>query len=165
VRCGATETFRSDSRGDWSSSGSRKGGGVAVSAWCPLGECTFFAAIADCLCELGENEAAATMGVPFDHMPAAALESHFGAAGFEAIAIERIRRDLVFEGGIDQAYDTILATPLAPKLAEFSEARRTRFRDLFTEAVGRFTESGVTTASLASLVLTARRTADPKRGS
>jgi ubiquinone/menaquinone biosynthesis C-methylase UbiE len=136
---------------------SRPGGRLAVATWCPLSECDFFGMIADCLRRIGEAEAAAMMATPFDHMPQRDLEAHFVAAGFRNVSIDRLARKLVFEGGVDQAYRTMFATPIAPRLADFSPEKTEEFRSLFYAEAEDRTRDGVTSSRLVSLLLTGEK--------
>lgn len=136
---------------------SRPGARVAVATWCPLSECEFFGMIADCLRRIGEDEAAALMAIPFDHMAEDALAGHFTRSGFRDVSIDRLSRDLLFEGGIDEAYRAILATPVGPKLAEVAGSKMAEFRSLFYSEAGARTKDGVTTGRMASLLLTAAK--------
>ena len=135
----------------------RPGAAVAVSAWCPLSECGIFEMIAECLLAIGEDEAAAAMGVPFDHMPARRFESLFASAGFGSLSIERVERDLVLERGLGHVRRFLYATPLAPRLAAFEERKRSEFETRLLAAAEECTRGGVTRTPMASLVLTARR--------
>jgi len=135
----------------------RPGGKVALSAWCPLSECDLFGSIADGLREIGEEEAAARMGAPFDHMPRATLEGHFRAAGFDGVSVERVERDLVFDGGIEHAHRFLDASPIGPVLRELSEEKSAVFRARFDAESEPRTRDGVTRGAMASLVLTAGR--------
>ena len=135
----------------------KPGARIAISVWCSLAECKFFGSIAESLRQLGETEAAGMIATPFDHMPKAALESHFTSSGFDDVSIERVERELVFEGGVEQAFETIYATPLAPRLQEFSAEKTAEFRTRFTAESETWTRGGVAASPLAALVLTARK--------
>ena len=135
----------------------RPGGRIAVSAWCALSECALFGAIAECLHRIGEDEAAATMGAPFDHMPRAKLEGHFASAGFEDVSVTRMERDLVFGRGVEETWEFLHATPLGPAMQELAEEKTDEFKALFTSETEQRTSGGITTTPMASLVLTAQR--------
>ena len=90
-------------------------------------------------------------------MPAAQLETHFTLMGFEEVALETHESDLIFHGGSQQAYETVFATPIGPRLRAFSEQAQSSFRKAVVMALAEMTQDGVTTGKMVSNVLVARR--------
>lgn len=135
----------------------RKGGKIAVTTWCPVDQCVFFGLICDVLRRCDESEIAEMMAVPFDFMPEDELLGHFPAAGFQEIAMETCEMDMVFNEGPQEAYETIYATPIAPKLRALPEEKQAQCRQVFLSALAALTTDGVTRAKMTSLVMTASK--------
>jgi SAM-dependent methyltransferase len=135
----------------------RSGGKVAVSTWCPLDQCEFFRLIENALrlCKL--DEIAETLSIPFNLMPEDELHSHFAIAGFHSIMLEKCEKDLVFSRGVDQAYETVHATPLAPKLRALPEEKLSQFREVMLSEFATVTTNGETKGKMTALVLTAEK--------
>ena len=68
------------------------GGTTMVSTWCRADECPVFGVLADALADIGEQELADMIRVPFDHMPSALLHDAFDNAGFADVVVERVER-------------------------------------------------------------------------
>ena len=135
----------------------RSGGKVAVSTWCPLDQCVFFGLIDKALRRCQLDEIAETLSIPFNLMPEVELLGHFAAAGFQSIPLEKCEKDLVFSRGVLQAYETVHATPLAPKLRALPEEKLTEFRDVMLSEFATVTTNGVTSGKMTALVLTAEK--------
>ncbi len=135
----------------------RVGGKVAVSTWCPVDHCVFFAVICEALRRCEEDEIAKMMAVPFDFMPEDELLGHFKAAGFQRIYVDRCEKDLVFSGGVVQAYKTVYATPIAPKLRTLPEEKLSQFREVMLSELAKMTADDVTKGKMTSLVMTAEK--------
>ena len=97
------------------------------------------------------------MAVPFNFMPEEQLDRHFSTAGFRAIGVQTCEMDLVFCGGVEEAYETVYATPIGPKLRELPEERQTRCRGALLSELAGLTKNGQTRGKMASLVLTAEK--------
>ncbi|MGI9610871.1 MAG: class I SAM-dependent methyltransferase [Acidimicrobiia bacterium] len=133
-------------------------GGVAIATtWRPVAECEFFGILCDALVTIGEAELAATMRVPFDHMPAAELGGHFVEAGFESVAVDRHTLDFVLERGPEQALEVAYSTPIGPQLAELSEDLQAGFREALVEFAKELSDDGVTMGRMVSNVVRAKR--------
>lgn len=104
----------------------RTGGRIVISTWCPVDECEFFGLICKVLRRLGEDEVADLMSMPFDFMAEEDLVSCFSEAGFENLVVERCEKNLIFDGGIMHACQTVYSTPIAP--------RRSSLRTMYIEA-------------------------------
>ena len=78
-------------------------------------------------------------------------------AGFAGVSVERVERDLVFDGGIEHAHRFLDASPIGPVLRELSEEKSAAFRARFDAESEPRTRDGVTRGAMASLVLTAGR--------
>ena len=135
----------------------RVGGKLAVSTWCPLGQCVFFGLIDKALRRCKLDEIAETLSMPFNLMPENELLGHFTAAGFQSITLETCEKDLVFSRGVDQAYETVHATPLAPKLRALPEEKLSQFREVMLSEFATVTTNGITKGKMTALVLTAEK--------
>jgi ubiquinone/menaquinone biosynthesis C-methylase UbiE len=135
----------------------KRGGRAVVSAWRPLNRCTWFGAIHDALTRCDEGVIADMITVPFNHMPGDELVEHFRAAGFHGIELETPEADLVFEGGVEQAYQTVFATPIGPRLRALPDRKLAEFREAMLAEAEKMTVNGVTTGRMASILLVAER--------
>ena len=133
------------------------GGKVAVSTWCPLDQCVFFGLIDKALRRCKLDEIAETLSIPFNLMPEDELHGHFADAGFHSITLEKCEKDLVFSRGVDQAYETVHATPLAPKLRALPEEQLSQFREAMLSEFATVTTNGITSGKMTALVLTAAK--------
>jgi ubiquinone/menaquinone biosynthesis C-methylase UbiE len=135
----------------------RTGGKVAVSTWSPLEQCVFFGLIDKALRRCQLDEIAETLSIPFNLMPEDQLHGHFAAAGFHSITLEKCEKNLVFSRGVEQAYETVHATPLAPKLRALPEEKLSQFREVMLSEFATVTTNGVTNGKMTALVLTAEK--------
>ena len=95
---------------------------------------------------------------PDGHEPVALIKSTSAVGSMTLLSrISGLAREIVFEGGVDQAYRTMFATPISPRLAEFSPEKAEEFRSLFYAAAEDRTRDGVTSGRLVSLLLTGNK--------
>ena len=74
------------------------------------------------------------MRIPFPHWTGDELAARARQAGFGQVQCFDERRDLTFPGGIAQAVDAILATPIGPMVAALPPAEQAAFREAATAA-------------------------------
>ena len=135
----------------------RPRGHVLVSTWRSTAECELFGAIRRALTMVGELELAEMIRLPFDHMPSEDLASHFDAAGFNDVVVQRQAHELVLDGGAEQAIEVAYSTPIRPRLTALSEKKQVQFRSCLREQVSELSEDGITMGQMASTVLTATK--------
>ena len=130
---------------------------TVVSTWYPVGQCQLFGTIHDQLKRCGQDRIAELIALPFDHMPADELVSHFASAGFDPVTLETPQDDMVFEGGVEQAYKMVYATPIGPHVRAMPDEILGEFRDGMKAALGAMTKDGVTRGAMKSNLLIARK--------
>jgi hypothetical protein len=107
------------------------------------------------LAAVDEGEISDMMRAPFDFMRVSELVGIFETAGFSTVNIRREQRDLVINGGIEQAIEVAYSTPIGPKLAALPKDTQDRFRDALTNNVRDLDGDGVTMGQMAADILTA----------
>jgi ubiquinone/menaquinone biosynthesis C-methylase UbiE len=135
----------------------RPGGTAIVSVWRPVSECQFFGEICDALAAISENEIANMMRVPFDFMPRDELVDAFESAGFSRVDVDRVEKDLLMEGRIQQAIEAAYATPIGPSLRALPGAKQSSFVEELTKKGRHLLGDGMTMGKMASDVLVAVR--------
>lgn len=133
------------------------GGKTVITTWCPLDDCQFFGTMRDSLNAVGENEIAEMIKVPFDMMPGGELVSHFDSAGFKDVNLERQEKDLILEGGIEQAVKIPYSSPVGQKLKELPEERQELFNSKFRELLNELSDDGYNMGRMVSHVLSATK--------
>ena len=133
----------------------RDGGVAILSVWRPVSECHFFGAICKSLAAVDEGEISDMMRAPFDFMPSSELVGIFESAGFSTVNVRREQRDLVINGGIEQAIEVAYSTPIGPKLAALPKDTQDRFRDALTNNIRDLDGDGITMGQMAADILTA----------
>ena len=133
------------------------GGQSVVTTWCPLDDCQFFGTMRDALNAVGEIETAEMISVPFDMMPGDELVSHFNSAGFQNVKLERQEKDLILEGGIEQAIKVPYSSPVGQMLKELPEDRQEIFNSKFAELLNELSDDGFNMGRMVSHVLSATK--------
>lgn len=134
-----------------------EGGQAVITTWCPLDDCQFFGTMRDALNAVGENETAEMISVPFDMMPGDELVSHFNSAGFENVKLEKQKKDLILEGGIEQAIRVPYSSPVGQMLKELPEDRQEIFNSKFAELLNELSDDGLNMGRMVSHVLSATK--------
>ncbi|MBL8988711.1 MAG: class I SAM-dependent methyltransferase [Gemmatimonadetes bacterium] len=98
------------------------GGRLAASVWCPPEDCTVFFAYQRALREAGQDEIANLMSIPFPRWTAEDVDARAQEVGFAEVRVFDETRDLEFEGGIAQALQAFMGTPIGPLLAKLPPA-------------------------------------------
>ncbi len=132
-----------------------EGGEAIVTTWRPVEECEFFGAICRALESIDEPEIAEAMRIPFDHMPAPELRSHFESAGFARVEARSQTQDLVVPGGPEHTIEVACATPIGPQIHALSDDQQARFRSALVTATRELSEDGTTIGRMVSNMIVA----------
>jgi ubiquinone/menaquinone biosynthesis C-methylase UbiE len=107
----------------------RPGGQLAIAVWTEIGDNEWFTAIDKALLATLGAEAAAVNRAPFRWPNADELQRTIEAAGFSDVELYRETGTLIFEKGIEQAIDALIAMPVAPILETLQRAQYEAFID------------------------------------
>ncbi len=132
-------------------------GKAIITTWCPVEECQFFGSICEALESMGENEISKLMRVPFDFLDQSGLLQPFIVAGFNNVQVSRQEKNLIIEGGIDEAVEFAYATPIGPKLRELTKDKQSQFRFLLLEISDKISIEKSDMGRMVSNVLTAEK--------
>jgi ubiquinone/menaquinone biosynthesis C-methylase UbiE len=108
-------------------------GRLGVAVWDELPTCTIWFAYHRALAAVGLDDLAQMLLAPFSWEGLDTLREALTAAGFSHVAAETRLVPMVFEGGIDQAFDALYGQPVGPAIASLPEASRSRLRETVTE--------------------------------
>jgi ubiquinone/menaquinone biosynthesis C-methylase UbiE len=136
----------------------RPAGRAAVAVWSAIGRCPVYAALHAALRDVVPAGLADELLAPFALSDAAELRRLFAAAGFDEVRVSERTLPLVFELGVEQAADTLAATPLQPRLSALDAARRAALAQVVRARLARLRTSadGAVRSSMAALVAMAR---------
>jgi ubiquinone/menaquinone biosynthesis C-methylase UbiE len=117
-------------------------GRLGVAVWDELPTCTTWLAYHRALAAVGLDDLAQMILAPFSWGSLATLREALTSAGLAHVVAETRSLPMVFEGGIDQAFDALYAQPVGPAIASLPEASRRRLRDALTEQMAPQLEGG-----------------------
>ena len=102
------------------------GGRLALSVWHPLENCPVPQAYQRALQCAGQPALADLMRIPHPHWTGEDLTARARQAGFGYVQVLTDERDLVFPGGIVEATEAYLGTPIGPLVGALPEEERAR---------------------------------------
>lgn len=117
-------------------------GRLGVAVWDELSTCTTWLAYHRALAAVGLDDLAQMLLAPFSWGSLDTLREALTSAGFAHVAAETRSLPMVFEAGIDQAFDALYAQPVGPAIASLPEASRSRLREALTEQMTPLLENG-----------------------
>jgi hypothetical protein len=85
------------------------------------------------------------------------LREMFSTAGFVNITIEERTLPLRFEGGIQEALSSLMATPLAPVISTLSPEKRSEYQAAAQSELGSLVKDGVLTSSCTAWLVRASK--------
>jgi len=133
------------------------GGRLAASVWCPPEDCTLFFAYQQALRNAGQAELADLMRAPFPRWTADDIRARVADSGFSAIQVGEESRDLVFDGGLNQALAAVAATPIGPLVDALPDADRAAVADAARQTFAPWTIDGVIRGPMRSWIILATR--------
>ncbi len=131
----------------------RDGGRVYVSAWSSVDDNPIIGCMCTALNVIGEREIAHYMYLTFDYMPESEMERCFTTAGFKDVRVMRQERELVIEGGIDEAVELVYGTPIRNKLLALSKTKQDEYRQILAHYLRKLSPDGKKMGRLAQNVL------------
>jgi ubiquinone/menaquinone biosynthesis C-methylase UbiE len=135
----------------------RPGGRFVATMWLPVESCEFFGSICASLEALDLNDLSQIMRVAFDFMPEGELPGQLRAAGFTDVRESRQEAPLIFEGGVDHAFQTARSTPIGASLRALPDSTYAAFRAELTGRLTAITEDGKTMGAMFTSLVTARK--------
>jgi ubiquinone/menaquinone biosynthesis C-methylase UbiE len=117
-------------------------GRLGIAVWDELPTCTIWLAYRRALAAVGLDELAQMLLAPFSWGSLDVLREALTAAGFAHVTAETRSLPLVFEGGIDQAFDALYGQPVGPAIASLPEASRSLLHKALTEQMTPLLEDG-----------------------
>jgi ubiquinone/menaquinone biosynthesis C-methylase UbiE len=125
-------------------------GRLGVAVWDGLPSCTLWLAYQRALAAGGLDELAQMLLAPFSWGRLDTLREALTSAGFANVAAETRSLPIVFEGGVDQAFDGLYAQPVGPAIASLPEASRSRLREALSKQLAPLMEDGTVRGVMAS---------------
>jgi ubiquinone/menaquinone biosynthesis C-methylase UbiE len=135
----------------------RSGGRFVATMWLPVDSCVFFGCICASLEALGLNQLSQIMRAPFDFMPEGELSGHLQAAGFGDVREIRQEAPLIYEGGVDHAFQTARSTPIGASLRALPSETYAAFRVELAGRLAALTDDGTTMGTMVTSLVTATR--------
>jgi ubiquinone/menaquinone biosynthesis C-methylase UbiE len=125
-------------------------GRLGIAVWDELPTCTIWLAYHHALAAMGLDDLAQMLLAPFSWGSLDSLREALTSAGFPHVTAETRSLPIVFEGGIDQAFNALYAQPVGPAIASLPEASRSRLRDALAEQLAPLLKDGRTRGVMAS---------------
>jgi ubiquinone/menaquinone biosynthesis C-methylase UbiE len=125
-------------------------GRLGVAVWSELPTCTIWLAYHRALAAVGLNDLAQFLLAPFSWGGLDTLQAALESVGFRQVATQTRSLPMVFEGGIDQAFDALFGQPVGPAIASLPEASLSRLREALTEQMTPLLEEGRVRGLMAS---------------
>jgi ubiquinone/menaquinone biosynthesis C-methylase UbiE len=125
-------------------------GRLGVAVWDELPTCTIWLAYHRALAAVGLDDLAQMLLAPFSWGSLDTLRAALASVGFQQVAAQTRSLPMVFEGGIDQAFDALYGQPVGPAIASLPEASRSRLREALTEQMTPLLEDGRVRGVMAS---------------
>lgn len=131
------------------------GGRLAASVWCQPEDCTIFFAYQQALRHAGQSELADLMRIPFPRWTAEDIRARVADSGFSSVQVGDETRDLVFDGGLQQALAAFAATPIGPSVDALPDADRAAIADAARHTFAPWTVDGVIRGPMRSWIILA----------
>jgi SAM-dependent methyltransferase len=135
----------------------KPGGRVAAAVWREIGFQPSFAAIDSALRESLPDRQAEPFGLPFRWPKAADLSAIFDDHGFADVSVAEVRRPLIYEGGMRQAFATLAASPVATAVAALDGEARARLWSAVQRRLAPLVIDGQVRTHMVSNIVTARK--------
>jgi ubiquinone/menaquinone biosynthesis C-methylase UbiE len=135
----------------------KPGGRVAAAVWREIGFQPSFAAIDAALRESLPDRQAEPFGAPFRWPKASDLAAAFDDEGFTDVSVVEMRRPLVYEGGMRQAFATLAASPVATTVAALDAEQRARLWKAVQRRLAPLVIDSQVRTHMVSNVVTARK--------
>ena len=134
----------------------KPGGRVGIAVWDELTSCTVWLAYNRAFAAVGLDDLAQMLLAPFSWGNLDSLRGALTAAGFPQVTAQTRSLPMVFEGGIDQAFDALNGQPVGPAVAALPEASRRRLREALTEEMIPLVRDGRVRGTMSSHLAIAR---------
>jgi len=135
----------------------RPGGRLVVAVWREIQQQPSFAAIDAALRECLPAQQVEAYGAPFKWPKADELASALKGQGFQDVSVAEHTLPLVYEGGVEQVFSTLGASPVAATVAALSDAQRAELRRAAQDHLGRLVRDGQVRTQMVSSVARARK--------
>ncbi|MHB1327153.1 MAG: class I SAM-dependent methyltransferase [Gemmatimonadales bacterium] len=132
-----------------------RGGRLAASVWCPPEDCTIFFAYQQALRNAGEGDLADLVRIPFPRWTPDDIHARVAESGFSTIRIGDETRDLVFDGGLNQALAAFAATPIGPLVEALPDDARAAIAEAARHTFAPWTVDGVIRGPMRSWIILA----------
>jgi hypothetical protein len=130
---------------------------LGVAVWCTIVDSPPFAAVASALGRvLGAEVAAAYEGGPWGFHDSEELARLVNDSGFTNVNVRSLELPFTLEGGTEQLFLTLRASPAASAVAELSEEDQLALARAVKEAARPITYDGIVRSHATSLILTAQ---------
>ena len=135
------------------------GGRVAAAVWREIEFQPSFAAMDAALRECLAADQAQLYGVPFGWPDGRDLADAFRDRGFKDVSVVKVRRPLIFEGGIPQVISALAASPIATTIAELDGETRAALWSVAERRLAPLVVDGQIRTHMVSNLVTARKAA------
>lgn len=130
---------------------------VVAAVWREIALQPSFAAVDAALRECLPGDQAEPYGLPFRWPKAEDLAAVFREQGFSDVSVVKVRRPLVYEGGIAQVIATLGASPVATTVAQLDAETRARLLRAAERHLAPLVVDGQVRTQMVSNILTARK--------
>lgn len=135
----------------------RPGGRLVVAVWREIQLQPSFAAIDAALRACLPAEQVEGYSAPFKWPKADELAAALKGQGFQDVSVQEHKLPLVYEGGIDQAFSTLGASPVAGFVATLSEAKRAELSAAAQRHLARLLRGGEVRSQMVSNIARASK--------
>lgn len=135
----------------------RPGGRLVVAVWREIQLQPSFAAIDAALRECFPAEQVEAYGAPFKWPKADELASALKGQGFQDVSVQEHTLPLTYEGGVEQAFRTLGASPVAAAVAALSDAKRGELAGAAQRHLSRLVRDGQVRTQMVSNIAKARK--------
>ncbi|MCP4458436.1 MAG: hypothetical protein GY816_10505 [Cytophagales bacterium] len=106
---------------------------------------------------MGENKLSQMVRIPFDFLNQHELSEPFTSIGFLNVQMSKQEQDLTISGGIEGAIELTYATPIGPRLQEFSNVQTSQFHRIFAKIINELSPDNRNMGRMVSNVLVAEK--------
>jgi ubiquinone/menaquinone biosynthesis C-methylase UbiE len=130
-------------------------GRLGASVWCPREECSVFYGMQEAMFAAGQSKLAELLSIPFPRWTDEDLAARARELGFGSIRVFAETREVVFEGGVDQVFQAMFGTPIAPLLSALSQQERAAILEAAHRTLAPLIEGGAVRGPMRSWILLA----------
>jgi SAM-dependent methyltransferase len=135
----------------------KPGGRVIAAVWREIALQPNFAAVDAALRECLPSDQVEPFGAPFRWPSAEALEAAFTGEGFIGVSVELVRHPVTYEGGVEQLFAALAASPIASTIGALDKDTSARLRSAVARHLAPIVVDGQVRTEMVSNIVVATK--------